>query len=271
MSEEDAKKEELPETIPEESLGNEHQEEPNEVEVQASEKGWVPKEKYQGDPEAWVDAKEFISRGPLYDALHSANRKIKSLQETMDAFKEHHNKVETRAREKALAELKDQLKVASEERDIGAALEIKDKITSLSQEATEVQPNTVFNTWVESNQWYKTDNKLKTFATGIGFGLAQENPSWSVEQVYNEVTKIVKEEFPEKFNKKPNKVTSANQTVNNDGKSNKRLPSANQLPEDARKNYRKLVKSTSNPNGPLTHAEFMSEYLQIGGTINGAD
>ena len=250
--------------------------EPSEVEVQARERGWRPLSEFDGDAETFVEAEEFVAREPLYKALHSANRKIKKMQETMDAFKEHHNKVEIKAKERALAELKEQLKVASEERDIGAALEIKDRITEISKETPPKEvSNTDFNTWVEKNQWYNNEPKLKTFATGIGFGLAQEHPEWTPAQVFEEVTKITKDQFPDKFSNpnkaKPNKVGSGNKAVNNDGNSKTKVPSFNQLPEDARKNYRKLVKSTSNPNGPLTHEEFLKEYIAVGGAVNNAE
>ena len=242
------------------------------IEATAKEKGWVPKEEFKGDPETWVEAKEFVAREPLYKALHQANRKIKKMEDTLDRFKEHYTKVEVAAKEKAIKELQAQLEVASEERDIKAALQIKDKIDTIQKETKEeVKENTEFNTWVEDNTWYNEDNTLKTAATGIGFGLQQEHPEWPVGKIYKEVTKIIKESFPDKFEEKrpTTKVGSTTKTTGSgDGK---RTLSYRQLPEEARQNYNRLVKSGKNPTGILTPEEFFKDYIAVGGTLVSGD
>jgi hypothetical protein len=252
----------------------------DEAEIQASGRGWVPQEEYQGDPETWVPAKEFIAREPLYKALHAANRKIKKLEQTQQTFREHYTKVEQEARKRALTELQQQLELASDKGDIQTALAVKDKMTEVVNTPPLEKPvNTDFETWVEKNEWYNTDTRLKTFATGIGFGLANEHPDWSVAKVYEEVTKVVKEEFPQKFTQssvkpKPNKVSSGTKTVvlsEKQAGAKPKIPSFHSLPEDARQNYRRLVKSTTNTGGILTHEEFMKDYMAIGGTLNNAE
>ena len=77
---EDIKKETLEQLVDdkEESLNNE----PNPVETKAREKGWKPLEEFDGDPETFVPAKEYVEREPLYKALHKANREIKKMKET---------------------------------------------------------------------------------------------------------------------------------------------------------------------------------------------
>ena len=249
---------------------------PDPVETKAREKGWKPLEEFDGDPETFVPAKEYVEREPLYKALHKANREIKKMKETLSTFKEHYTKVEINAKQVAIKELQAQLNTASEERDIGKALEIKDKITELSTEtkAVERDSNTNdYDSWIVDNKWYETDKALKTAATGIGFGLNQEHPDWPMPKIYEEVTKIVKETFPDKFinpNKgKVNKVTSGNKTINDEDGTKRSLPSFSQLPEEARKNYRRLVKSDKNPHGILSHAEFIKDYLAVGGTTTG--
>lgn len=36
-------------------------------ETKAREMGWTPKEEFKGDPDKWVDAKDWVERAPLYD------------------------------------------------------------------------------------------------------------------------------------------------------------------------------------------------------------
>lgn len=239
------------------------------VETKAKEMGWTAKEEFTGDPETFVEAKEFVERAPLYKALHQANRKIKKMQETLDTFRDHYTKVEVAAKEKAIKELQADLEVASEERDIKKALQIKDKINEVQSEKPSTEKsNSDFESWVEENKWYNDDSTLKTFATGIGFGLAQEHPEWAPGKIFQEVTRITKESFPDKFTtkKSPTKVAASTRTTSG---GEKKTFSIRQLPEEARTTYTRLVKSERNPHGVLTSDEFFSDYIKAGGTLIG--
>lgn len=251
---------------------SEHILEVDEVEVKAKEMGWTSKEEFNGDPETFVEAKEFVERAPLYKALHQANRKIKKMQETLETFRDHYTKVEVAAKEKAIKELQDQLEVASEERDIKKALQIKDKIAAVQTSSSSAEiKNTDFESWLEDNKWYNDDSTLKTFATGIGFGLSQEHPDWSPAKVYQEVSKITKESFPDKFGVKKVASKVATNSKSTNGEGSKRTPSVRQLPEEARINYNRLVKSDRNTHGILTPEEFFKDYIAAGGTLLSAE
>ena len=43
----------------------------------ASAAGWRPLEEYDGDPEQWVDAKEFVKRAPLYEQMRKIKKEIR--------------------------------------------------------------------------------------------------------------------------------------------------------------------------------------------------
>lgn len=273
------KTEKVEETVNEDSEvqdGEEHVASPAETkETLAREKGWVPQTEFKGDADEWVDAEEFLARGPLYDAIHKANRKIKTLTETLDKFKDHYNKVENNAKQKALEELRRELKAASDERDIEKALEVKDKINELTQETKDEVRSTSttpeFDTWVESNPWYNEDRVLRHAANGVGYELQAEHPDWSPNKIYAEVEKQIKKEFPEKFkpaNKTmPTTVTTTTKRTSSTKPQGKSVPSYKQLPDDAKVNYRRLVKSDRNPSGPLTHEQFMKDYISAGGAL----
>ena len=42
--------------------------------------GWRPLEEFEGDPETWVDAKEFLGRAPLFDKIKHQTKKQKELE-----------------------------------------------------------------------------------------------------------------------------------------------------------------------------------------------
>ena len=263
------------EEIVEPEVGKENA--PDPTEVAAREKGWRPKEEFAGDPEDWVDAKEFVSREPLYKALHKANREIKRVKREQDTFKQLYDKLENTAKEKAIAELREQLRVAAEEKDIEAALSIKDKITELEVKSEEsAVKNEEFETWLESNDWYESDEDLRDFADGMGFALVKKNKDMPLEQIYEKVTKAAKEAFPNKFgnpNKtKPNAVDSGKH-IPAKSVTKKKEVSYEDLPEEVQDVYRKMVKKDTthtkgNVNGILSHAEFIRDYIAVGGTVN---
>jgi hypothetical protein len=243
-------------------------------EEKALEKGWVPREQYSGDPDEWVDAKEFLSRAPLFEAIHKANRKVKKIEQVNEALRENYKKVYDRAKEEAITELKKNLAAAAKDGNIEEVVQIQEKIEQVKESNNDVpatQDTNPFDTWVESNPWYERDNQLRTFATGMGIGLRNEHPDWPPEKIFNEVTKLTKEAFPNKF-MNPNKakasaVTTVNKSVSNTTGGKTKVPSPRQLPEEAKRNYRLLVKSESNPYGILTQEEFFKDYLAQGGEL----
>jgi len=63
------------------------------IQEKAMAEGWRPKEEYQGDPEKWVDAAEFLRRGELFSKIELQSKEIKQLKQTMTEFAKHHEKV----------------------------------------------------------------------------------------------------------------------------------------------------------------------------------
>jgi hypothetical protein len=46
-----------------------------EVAAKAARHGWKPLEEYEGDPDTWVDAKEFLGRAPLFERINKYNQR----------------------------------------------------------------------------------------------------------------------------------------------------------------------------------------------------
>ena len=248
----------------------------DDVEKLAREKGHVSLEEWKAqgrNGNEWIDAKEFVERGPLYDAIHKSNREIKRLKEANLEMKKWYDRLETTTKDRLLNELKGQLKTASEEKDIESALDIKDKISTIEKEENTRKANAtneVFSDWVAENEWYESDADLKLFADGIGQGLYNQNPNWKLDQIYEEVSKVIKRKFPDKFgNSARNKQSTVESgTKSNSSQNRKKSYSFNDLPDDAKTVYKRLVKSDRNPNGLLTSEEFFKDYLAVSGELN---
>lgn len=69
--------------------------------------------------------------------------------------------------------------------------------------------------WLSDNSWYKTDDTLAAFADGIADRIA--GSGFRGQAYYNELTKRVKDTFPDKFKNpnrdKPNGVETAGEQV----------------------------------------------------------
>jgi len=62
-------------------------------EDQAREQGWRPKEEYEGDPEKWRPAKEFVERGELFGKIDHMGKELKETRKALKMLQEHHSKV----------------------------------------------------------------------------------------------------------------------------------------------------------------------------------
>ena len=95
---------------------------PNPAEIKARAYGWVPEEEFTGDKTRWVDAKEFVSRAPLFDRIDHYRRRVEDLEGTVTEIKKHYKKVDETAYKRAIADLKkEKVQALEDENQIGRA------------------------------------------------------------------------------------------------------------------------------------------------------
>ena len=182
------------------------------AEEKAMEQGWVPKDEWEGDPDAWRPAKEFLDRGELFKKIDDQNRTIKQFKQALDDLSKHHAKVRETEYTRALESLKAQKVTALEEGDAAAVVKLDDQIDLVKDAQTQLkaQPqgttpevlNPQFVNWVNRNKWYETDEGMKGYADSIGRGMAASG--MTPDMVLLEVEKKIKAEFPHKF-RNPNR------------------------------------------------------------------
>lgn len=247
----------------EEQVETTQEKEYSEVEKKAMERGWNPD--YDGPEDEFVDAKEFLGRQPLYDAIHESNRRVKKLEEQLTTLKDWHDKTEKTAYEKALKELKQAKNDAIKAEDALAAIQIDERIRETEKQAPKpvdtgadktAHNKEVFDKFLTENPWYNEDVQLKRYATGVGFSIEQEHPDWDIADILKEVTKEVKERFPDKFSRRSTtKVVKTNSTTTSGAPKKDGLMKYEDLDENGKKIYNKLVKT-----GVLTHEQYMKDY-----------
>ena len=237
----------------------------NSYEEAARAQGWKPKEEFEGDPDKWRPAREFVERGELFGKIDSMGKELKETRKALKMLQDHHAKVKETEYQKALTELKALQKKYLEEGNSDSYLETTELLTDLKaeQKAREVtaqmapqQPDPRFITWANENKWYNSDQEMRQFADAIGVGYAQSNPGLDPVEVLNYVTAQVKSRFKDKFvnpnRSKPNSVEGATTTAAN--------KSSFELTEDERK-----VMNTFVRQGLMSKEEYIAEVKRMRG------
>ena len=180
------------------------------IEQEAMAQGWRPKEEFEGDPDRFIDAGEFIRRGELFSKIDHQNKELKQLKSAMDQFRQHHAAVEQKAYERAVADLKRQRKEALAEGDVEQYDQLDTAIDNLKEQREEqiarqaaaerqqaTQPHPDFQAWQNKNTWYSTDPVMTGAADVYGRELAKQG--LGPMEVLKKVEAKIREEFPHKF------------------------------------------------------------------------
>jgi hypothetical protein len=189
--------------------------EPTPIEKRAMDMGWRPADQFDGDPDDFIDAKEFVRRQPLFDRIEQQSRQIKNVTKAMEALKTHYTQVKEVEYERALKALKEGRKTALRDGDADTFDTYDQEIQRVEEEAAKiraareapiVQEETMhpeFQAWVNKNRWYNDAGYMRVFADEVGQKLAAQGMQPS--DVLREVEKAVRKEFPGKFTN-PNKA-----------------------------------------------------------------
>lgn len=183
-------------------------------ESEAREQGWKPQDEYEGDPNKWRPAKEFVERGELFGKIDSLGKELKETRKALKMLQDHHSKVKETEFTRAVNELKGLQKKHLEEGNSDEYLKTTELLTDLKaeQKAREVmsqqapaQVDPRFTAWNEQNAWYTKDAEMRKFADTLGLGYAQANPGLDPDDVLEYVTGQVKKTFKDRF-ENPNRT-----------------------------------------------------------------
>jgi hypothetical protein len=220
-----------------------------EVEQRAMEMGWRPKTEFSGDENDFIDAKEFVSRKPLFDRIEHQSKQLKRVTQTLDALKTHYTKVQETEFNRALAALKQERKAALTDGDGDKFDKLDDEIKVVESQIHEVRQAAqvvttnespeVFQKWVSKNNWYTSTDSMRLYADKVGLDLhASGVPP---EDVLVRVEQAVRKEFPHKFTN-PNKEL-APEVGNSRVPAGKRSGGEFQLSDQERQVMNTLIKS----------------------------
>jgi uncharacterized protein (DUF1778 family) len=244
----------------------------SEVEEEAMEQGWQPKEQWVADgknPDEWRSAKEFKERGEFFSTIHQLKRDNKSQAAALDSMKRHHQFVFDQAYRKAQADLRKERRMALKDEDIDRVEELETELERLNTEYTtqkqeiakvEVQPAAApeLAAFVGRNPWYETDSELRDEADAVGLVFANRHPGSRPEVILTHVETTIKKRHPDKFGTRrtaPNAVSSVDRT-----RSSRKSEPDYELDELETKVMNDLVRA-----GVMTKAEYVADLKKIKG------
>jgi hypothetical protein len=240
----------------------------SEDEERAMESGWVPKDQWKGDPEAWRPAKEFNERGELFNRIKQQSKDISELRNAMSFLTNQQRKQYFQGFNDAIAQLKQRRDAALEEGDLVSAQRINDKIDEhkevLREQKQQVntvpvapQPTQTFFSWAEKNPWYTKDRKMTHYADAVGLAYKEENPDASEADLLRFVSREVRESFPGKFTqpKSPPSPDGDGRGATRGSTARSGSSSEESMPSDHREMMKTILKTTG-----MTKEEYLKVY-----------
>lgn len=257
-------------------------------ETKAMDHGWVPKDQWKGPEDEWIPAKVFNMRGEFFSRIARDKQTINELKQSLDALVDHNRKIEEVTYKRALEDLKREKRAALEVGDPEAVMRIDDEIDELKDSADKqkrefeqkiqvARQSTVpveFEQWHSDNQWYQVDAELTGYADGVGRQLAiQAQQSgrpvdWS--KFYQEVSRKVRQKFPEKFETRTRKTVAAGDAVDSNEDRAANRPSSggslreSELTDDQRRIMNNILKTTN-----MTKKEYLDQMAKFEQRKNG--
>lgn len=180
------------------------------IEKEAMAQGWVPEDEYDGDPDRFVSAKEFIQRGEFFRKIDSQNREIREQRKQIEHLAQLSKQSFEAGIKKAMADLKQAKKEAFAEGDADRLIEIEEQMDNLRDQQTQIQAQKAqqvqavaqeihpeLQAFINRNSWYESDPIMRGAADVLGTQLAQQGLSPT--EVLREVETRIRKEFSHKF------------------------------------------------------------------------
>ena len=218
-------------------------------EAEAVKDGWAPQEQWKGDPDKWKTAEQFVKDGEningiLKSRLDRQDNRINELLESNKALAKMGKKAlerEKAEKEKLMEELSQARKQAIIDAD-GDAFEKADEALSSLRNAKEEVDETpplapVAQDWLKDNKWYGTNTHMSIQADGIADRLRAAGYDDTSQGYFEELTRQVKEAFPNEFENPARKRAGLTEEGGERGSEGSGKKTFDDLPADAKAQY----------------------------------
>lgn len=193
----------------------------------AGELGWKPQDKWEGDPEKWRPAADFLRAGR--DMQRSATEKLKSIETQVERFARI---AEEQAQEKIRerdAYWQQQLDKAVDEGDHDLK---KQAVEQLRKPAPQNAPPPETSEWIARNPWFNSDPLAASRAQEVTERLSRQGYDTATQ--LREAERAIRKEFPEHFPKPKDPPAMQTGQARNPAPSNRAKGFADMPPESQR-------------------------------------
>lgn len=193
-------------------------EQERDYESEANDLGWVPLDQFKGDPDKWVEAEEFVTRGETFIPFLKADRKKLQgqLEKERGDFAKRIEKIERtsavgvaalrKQHAKELSNINAQQRAAVQAGDLDKYDELKAQETELAKDAPSSAPvndqeeyaETV-DAFAQDNNWYGNDQEMTDYAEWWSVRNANRNDGISLADNLSQTKLAVEKQFPAKF------------------------------------------------------------------------
>ena len=248
----------------------------SEILEEARAMGWVPEEEWQGDPERWRPAEEFVERGNnILPIVRKQRDELKKELETViksqgDQFKKEIAQIKKEVRSTLEKEYEQKLKELSEKEiqavqdgDVDTYTELQAEKENLKKPAQETE---AFVEWKKDNDWWGTDEDLTEFAIGASVTLKEKIDKGEVAPMseldfYKKVEERVKQTMAHKFtNENREKPNMAEGSTNKETETGKQ--DWNSLPKSAKETYKKQAAQWESQGRKLDKDSWVRAYYE---------
>ena len=257
-------------------------EEQQRIEGRARKLGWVPEAEWRGKKGGWVPAEEFLDRAlvnrPIMEErfrkierdhegelsamqrkLDEADTRLREQGEVLNDIHSRFQRADKIAYERARADLKREMEEAVAEADTdkfkaaqakldnlvepGVAEEEEDSAAKPASKSGGAQPNPVVSEWRRRNPWFDREPMLNGVAQSIHMELQRTQKGLSLEDNLDEVSRQIRQRFPEHFENERRRAPSTTGAPSGDRQSGRRGRTYNDLPADAKAACDKFVRT----------------------------
>lgn len=184
------------------------------IDDKARSMGWKPLEEFKGDPDTWVEAKEFVGRRSFFVKIDDLKKQIAMQNQVLKTVNATLSQAEQRAYQEGLEQAKKEMKEArmagdfqgyedalQKQSQLLAAQQQKVSPASVTTSVEEIRSSNEWKEFVESgNEWVNgtdVDDKIKQQAASILVTkYEQENPTAARADLLKFVHREIRNKFP---------------------------------------------------------------------------
>ena len=211
-------------------------------EAEAAREGWVPQEKWKGDPEKWKPAKDFVEAGenilPIVKSkLDRIEKELEHQKQSNKQFGEYFQdfkKREEKEKSKLIEKLEATKKQAVTDGDGEAFMQAEQEIASLQEQNPVNQLTADQQNWLSNNEWYGRDDDLTIYADGVADRLVREGYADQSPAYFAELSSRVKGRFPDSFGNKNRDKPAQVETAQEKGGVDSKAKTYDNLPPEAK-------------------------------------